>query len=170
MIYNWELGTGHQISLDNQGAQTVVTILQTSAGQQQRTSNSFTTGIWIVPPEISITPTGAIITVTTPTGASSIQIQGNSIQMQSSHSGEHQSTTNTSSSSTSRSGFEPMPPMPPMQMGNMQMNMKPMVMRMGDLELNMGATASKQRFCSQCGTSVKPADKFCASCGNKLES
>jgi NADH pyrophosphatase NudC (nudix superfamily) len=170
MIYNWELGTGHQISLDNQGAQTVVTILHTSAGQQQRTSNSFTTGIWIVPPEMSITPTGAILKVTTPTGSSLIQIQGNNIQMKSSHSGEHKSSTTTSSTSTSRSGIEPIQPMQPMQMGNMQMSMQPMVMRMGDMELNMGATASKQRFCSQCGTPVKPTDKFCASCGNKLES
>jgi NADH pyrophosphatase NudC (nudix superfamily) len=170
MIYNWELDTGHQISLDNQGAQTVVTVLHSSAGQQQRTSNSFTTGIWIVPPEMSITPTGAILKVTTPTGESLIQIQGNRIQMQSSHSGEHQSTISTSSTSTSTSGFEQMKPMPPMQMGNMQMNMKPMVMRMGDMELNIGATANQQRFCSQCGTPVKPTDKFCASCGNKLDS
>jgi zinc-ribbon domain len=166
MIYKWELGTGHQISVDNQGAQTVVTILNTSAGQQQRSSTSFNTGIWIVPPEMSITPTGATLTITTPTGASIIQVHGNSIQMQSSHSGEQTSTTSHSSSSTFTSGIEPMPPM---QMGNMQMNMQPMVMRMGNMELNMGATASQQRFCSQCGTPVKPTDKFCASCGNKLD-
>jgi NADH pyrophosphatase NudC (nudix superfamily) len=173
MIYQWELSTGHQISLDNQGAQTVVTIFRTSAGQQQRTSNSFTTGVWIVPPEMSITPTGAILKVTTSTGESLIQIQGNSIQMQSSHGDEHQSTTSASSTSTFTSGVEPMSPlkpMPPMQMGNMQMSMRPMVMRMGNMELNMGATANRQRFCSQCGTPVKPTDRFCASCGNNLES
>jgi hypothetical protein len=163
MVYNWELGTGHRISVDNEGAQTVVTIQHSSAGQQQRTSNSFTTGIWIVPPELTLTPTGAILKVTTTSGESSIQIQGNSVQMHSSHSGGSQSTTSTSS--TSSSGFTPMSPM---QMGNMQMSMQPMVMRMGDLELNMGAGASQQRFCSQCGTAVKSADKFCASCGNKL--
>ncbi len=162
MMHNWELATGHQISVDNQGAQTVVTILHSSAGQQQRTSNSFNTGIWLLPPEMSITPTGATIKITTSTGESLIQIQGNSIQIQSNHSGEHQSTTSSSSSSSFASG---MPPMPPMQMGNMP----PMVMRMGNMELNMGATAQRQRFCSQCGTPVKPTDKFCANCGNKLE-
>jgi hypothetical protein len=166
MIYHWELGTGHQISVDNQGAQTVVTILHTSAGQQQRSSNSFNTGIWIVPPEMSITPTGATLKIVTPTGESIVQIQGNSIHMQSSHNGEHQSTTSTSSTSSSRSGFGQMPPM---QMGNLQMNMQPMVMRMGDMELNMGTTANQQRFCSQCGTPVKLGDKFCASCGHRLE-
>jgi zinc-ribbon domain len=168
MIHNWELATGHQISVENQGAQTVVTISNTSAGQQQRSINSFNTGIWLVPPEISIDPTGATLKITTPTGASIIQVRGNSIQMQSSHGGEHQSNTTTSSSFTA--GMQPMEPMQPMQMGNMQMNMQPMVMKMGDMELNMGATASKQKFCTQCGTSVKSADKFCASCGHKLES
>ena len=168
MIYNWELATGQQISVDNQGAQTVVTISSNSAGQQQRTINSFNTGIWIVPPEMSIEPTGATLKITTFTGAVLIQVRGNSIQMQSTSSGEHQAST--SSSSTSTTGMAPMPPMPPMQMGNMQMNLQPMVMKMGDMELNMGATASKQTFCTQCGTPVKPVDKFCAGCGHKLES
>ena len=162
MIYHWELGTGHQISVDNEGAQTVVTSLHTSAGQQQRTSNSLTTGIWLVPPEMMMTPTGGILKVTTSSGESIIQIQGNSIQMQSSHSGASQST---SSSSTSTSSFSSMPPL---QMGNMQMSMQPMVMKMGDLELNMGTSSSQSKFCSQCGTAVKSVDKFCSSCGNKL--
>lgn len=160
MIYNWELTTGHQLSVDNQGSQTVITILHTSAGQQQQSSNSFQTGIWIVPPEISITPTGATLKIVTLTGESLIQIQGNSVQIHSSHRDEQQSTT----SSSSTSSFPPMQPMQPMQMGNMP----PMVMRMGNMELNMGAAANQQRFCSQCGTSVKATDKFCASCGSKL--
>ena len=160
MTYHWELGTGHQISVDNEGAQTVVTILHTSAGQQQRTSNSFTTGIWLVPPEMSMTPTGGILKVTTPSGEALIQIQGNSINLQSNQ-GASQSTTSTSSSSTA-TGIKPM------QMGNMQMNMQPMSMKMGSMELNMDATASQKRFCTECGTSVKPTDKFCASCGHKL--
>jgi zinc-ribbon domain len=164
MLYNWNLATGHQISVDNEGAQTVVTIQNNSAGQQQRSSNSFTTGIWIVPPELIVTSTGAIVKITTASGESAIQIQGNSVQMHSSHSGGGQSST-TSTSSTSTSGFSPMPPM---QMGNMQMSMQPMVMKMGDMELNLGAGASQSKFCSQCGTPVKAADKFCSSCGNKL--
>ncbi|MCY7367825.1 MAG: zinc ribbon domain-containing protein, partial [Chamaesiphon sp.] len=150
------------------GAQTVVTISNTSAGQQQRTVNSLNTGIWIVPPEMSIDPTGGTLKITTPTGAVLMQVRGNSIQIQSAHSGEHQSST--SNSSTFTAGMAPMQPMQPMQMGNMQMNMQPMVMKMGDMELNMGTTASQSKFCSQCGTPVKPADKFCASCGHKLAS
>lgn len=164
MIYNWELATGQQICVENQGAQTVVTILSSSAGQQQRSSNSFNTGIWIVPPEISITPTGAALKISTPSGESIVQVHGNSVQMQTSHDGEHQS----SSSSTSSFASNPAG-MQPLQMGNMQMNLQPMTMKMGNMELNMGATASQPRFCSQCGTPVKPVDKFCASCGHKLD-
>jgi zinc-ribbon domain len=166
MIYNWELATGQQISVDNQGAQTVVAIVSSSAGQQQRSINSFNTGIWIVPPEISIAPTGAAIKISTANGESIIQVQGNSVQMQTIHHGEHQST---SSSSTSSFGSG-MAPMQPLQMGNMQMNLQPMTMKIGNMELNMDPTATQPRFCSQCGTSVKPVDKFCASCGHKLAS
>ncbi|WP_373538586.1 zinc ribbon domain-containing protein [Chamaesiphon sp.] len=166
MIYHWQLGTGAQISADNEGAQTVVTLVQASAGQQQRTSNSFTTGIWIAPPHMTLTPTGGILKIITPSGESLIEIQGNSISLQTSHSGTSQSTS-SSSSSTFTADTQSMPPMQPMQMGNMQMNMQPMTMRMGDRELTMGAT-SQQRFCSECGTPVKPTDKFCASCGHKL--
>jgi zinc-ribbon domain len=163
MLYNWKLASGHEIFVDNEGAQTVVTIQNNSAGQQQRSSNSFTTGIWIVPPEMTVTPTGAILKIVTASGESVLQIQGNSVQMHSSHGGSSQSTSSTSSSSTS--GFSPMPPM---QMGNMQMSMPQMVMKLGDMELNLGTGASPSRFCNQCGTPVKATDKFCASCGNKL--
>jgi zinc-ribbon domain len=151
MIYNWELATGHQIAVDNQGAQTIVSISNASAGQQQRSINSFNTGIWLVPPEMSIDPTGATLRITTATGTSLIQVRGNSIQMQSTNGGEHQSSTSTSSTFTT--GMQPMQPM-----------------QMGDMELNMGASASKQQFCTQCGTPVKLTDKFCASCGHKVES
>ena len=160
MIYHWQLDTGAQISADNEGAQTVVTIVQVSAGGQQRASNSFTTGIWIAPPQMTLTPTGGILKITTPSGESLLQIQGNSIYLQTSDLGGSQSTS-SSSSSTSTAAPQPL------QMGNMQMNMQPMTMRMGDRELTMGAT-DRQRFCSECGTSVKPTDKFCASCGHKL--
>ncbi len=170
MAYQWELSTGHQISVDNQGAQTVVTILHSSAGQQQRSSNSFTTGFWISPPEMLVTPTGAVITITTPTGVSTIQVQGNSVQMHSSSQGGGSQSTTSSSTSTSSFGSDfkmpGMPPMPPMP--NIP-SMPPMVMRIGDMELNMGNVANQQQsFCTQCGTAVKPTDRFCSGCGHKL--
>jgi hypothetical protein len=101
MIYHWELGTGHQISVENQGVQTVVTVSSSSAGTQQRSSSSMTTGTWIAPPTMTISPTGGILTITTATGESFVQIQGNSIHTHSSHSASSSSTTSTSHSFSS---------------------------------------------------------------------
>ncbi len=168
MVYHWTLGTGAQISVDNEGAQTVVALVQANAGQQQRTSTSFTTGLWIVPPQMTLTPTGGIITITTPAGESLVQIQGDRISLQTSDPSDRQVTTSTSSTSTSTSTSTASEPLQPLQMGNMQMSMQPMTMRMGNLELSM-EPSTQRRFCSECGTPVKPTDKFCASCGHKLE-
>ncbi len=156
MTYQWKLSTGHQISVENEGAQTIVTVLYGSSEQQQRTNNSFTTGIWISPPEMLSTPTGAVVKITTPSGISSIEVDGNSIQMQSSQSGDSQS--NSSSSSTFTSSFDPLKPM------------EPVVMRLEDLDLNIGNIPQPKSFCTQCGTAAKLADRFCSSCGHKLGS
>jgi hypothetical protein len=93
--------------------------------------------------------------------------------------------------------MQPMAPMQmaPMQMAPMQMSpmqMSPMAMQMGNMAMSIGsppviqppaansqlpppanpaanpATASAPKFCSQCGTAVKPTDRFCASCGSSL--
>jgi hypothetical protein len=157
MTHQWTLSTGHQISVENEGAQTIVTVLYESLGAQQRTNNSFTTGIWISPPEMQITPTGAIVKITTPSGISTIEVNGNSVWMQSSQDGDSHSHASTSSS-TFASDFDPSQPM------------QPIVMRLEDLGLNIGTTPQAKRFCTQCGTTVKSVDRFCASCGHKLDS
>jgi zinc-ribbon domain len=157
MTHQWKLTTGHQISVDNEGAQTIVTVLYSSSQQQQRTNNSFTTGIWISPPEMLPTPTGAVVKITTPSGISTIEVEGNSVRMQSDGLGSSQSNS-SSSSSTFTSGFDPRKPM------------EPMVMRLEDLELNVGTVAQTKSFCTQCGTAVKPIDRFCSGCGHRLGS
>jgi hypothetical protein len=103
MIYNWTLDTGHQISVDNHGEQTTVTTSFSSAGKQQRTVNSLNTGTWSAPPEISIKPTGATLKIISATGECTIQIQGNSVRMQSSNNSDHQSTSSSTSTSSSSS-------------------------------------------------------------------
>jgi zinc-ribbon domain len=150
MIYNWKLATGHQISVDNEGAQTIVTVMHDRTGSQQRTSNSFTTGIWIAPPTLTMTPTGGSISITTPSGECTLQIDGNRIHLQSDLSNERQSTISSSSSTFTSSTASGSPPM--------------------SVNLNTGTTTTQRRFCTECGTLVKPTDKFCASCGQKLES
>jgi zinc-ribbon domain len=143
---NWKLITGHELSIDNEGAQTVVTLHYDRAGQQQRSCNSFTTGIWLAPPQMTVTPTGALLKVVTTSGESLIEIHGNNMQLHGSNSLNNQTTTATSysSSSTGTSSHR-------------------------STGINTGAaTSQNQRFCTECGATVKPTDKFCASCGTKL--
>lgn len=182
MAYMCEIGSGHNIYLENQGSQTIVTALLSSLGQQQQSSISVSTGTWTALPELYRTPHGAILKITTGKGEQFIQIQGSSM--------------NSMASVPSLSNFQPMqmtqiadmpvtpsiptmepmqpiPPMQPMRMGNMEMGMNPMEMRMGNMRVSMGSVseptqAKARRFCSQCGSATKQDDRFCSSCGHKL--
>lgn len=174
MAYACELGTGQRIYLDNQGMQTMVTVMSGGPGQQQQSSTGFQTGSWTAPPEIFQTAGGAVLKVTTTQGEHFIYIQGNSMQVMGgapSLSGSQQMQVQQVSRvpPSSMPPMKPMEPMKPMNMG--QMN--PMEMRMGDMEMRMGSAAapntpSPRRFCSQCGAAVEPEDRFCSSCGHRL--
>lgn len=157
MTYHWKLATGHQLSIDNEGAQTVVAISFDNGGRQQRTSNSFTTGIWLSPPEITLDPTGAIVTITTTNGESIVKIDGNNIQLHGNAGNDNGSYSQSVSTSSSTSNVEPLA--------------KPLDARIvppGNVNVNPSEPVSHRKFCTECGTSVKPTDKFCANCGQKL--
>ncbi len=141
MTYHWKLATGHQLSIDNEGAQTVIAISFDNGGQQQRTSNSFTTGIWLAPPEITLDPTGGTVKITATSGESIVRIDGNSIRLHGDLNTDNRSQSQSVSTSSSFTS-----------------NVHP------------STSANRQKFCTECGTSVKPTDKFCANCGHKLDS
>lgn len=180
MAYVCELGTGQSVYLENQGAQTVVTLISRGAGQQQQTSSSFTTGVWTSPPQVFQTPQGMVVKVISEPGERTLQIQGTSVSVLGGtpEGRDSQQLTVHEVTDVPVSPLKPMEPMrmEPMQpmnltMGDMQMKMNPMSMRMGNMELRMGSAApekSLKSFCSQCGTSVKPEDRFCSSCGHQL--
>ena len=183
MTYGCEIGAGRSVYLDNQGDQTVVTIVSSGPGQQQQASNRFTTGVWTTPPQLFRAGDGVVIRIHTGQGHQDIQVLGSSMSMMSgsfAHQGAQQLQVQAVAQAPSPA-MQPMQPMQPMQMGGgMQMNLNPMEMRMGNMEMRMGeptiaapiaapssATASR-RFCSQCGAAVQPDDRFCASCGHQL--
>ncbi|MEO1402300.1 MAG: zinc ribbon domain-containing protein, partial [Cyanobacteria bacterium J06635_1] len=58
MPYVSELSPGMRVYVDNQADQTIVTTLSSGPGQQQQSSNRFTTGPWTAPPEIVRAPSG----------------------------------------------------------------------------------------------------------------
>ncbi|VXD22829.1 conserved hypothetical protein [Planktothrix serta PCC 8927] len=187
MAYLCELGAGQRVYLENQGVQTLVTLISSSPGQQQQASSSFTTGVWSSPPQVFQTPHGMVLKLTSEQGEKTLQIQGSSVTIISGTPSQKDSEELpvhevTSLPVSPMPGIEPMEPMSPMKMspmepmkpmnlkmGDMQMSMNPMEMRMGNMELRMDSPApNKQSFCSQCGTSVKPEDRFCSNCGHQL--
>jgi hypothetical protein len=174
MAYICDLNTGQRIYLDNQRGQTIVTLTSSSAGQQQQSSNSFTTGRWNASPEIFQTPYGIVIKIYGESGENLISVQGSSIGVMSESPSltpsQQLQTRQVQSQNLSMPSMKPLEPMKPMQMGNMQMNMNPMEMRMGNMEMRLGgSTGETRRFCSQCGASVKVDDRFCSSCGYNLQ-
>jgi hypothetical protein len=173
MAYVCELGTGQSVYLENQGAQTVVTLISSGPGQQQQASSSFTTGVWSSPPQVFQTPYGLVLKVISEQGERSLQIQGTSVSIL----GEMPSVTDSQQltvQEVTRVSVSPLKPMEPMKMepmkpmnlkmGDMQMNMNPMSMRMG----SGSSEENPKSVCSQCGTSVKPEDRFCSNCGHQL--
>ncbi|NEP16085.1 MAG: zinc ribbon domain-containing protein [Leptolyngbya sp. SIO4C1] len=188
MAYVNELSSGTSLYVDNQGEQTIVTLMSRSPGQQQQSSNSFTTGPWTAPPEIVQTAAGVAIKLSTAQGEQTVQVQGNVADVSGTAAQPMQKTDRMPAV-----GMRPMRPMPPMKMGNlsmgnMSMKMQPMEMRMGDMELRMdrsssaaastsaggtsagsAADSSAQKFCTQCGTPVSTNDRFCGHCGHQLK-
>jgi len=158
MPYVSELGTGQLVYLENQGEQTIFTIVNSSAGQQQQSSNSFTTGTWTAPPQILQTSTSVLLKIFTTRGEQVIQIRGNSTTVRT----DAKILPLEEIESIPTVNLEPMQPMKPMNMGGMSL-------KMGNMEMSMGNTDSTtKRFCSNCGTSVKSGDRFCSSCGHNL--
>lgn len=179
MAYLCDLGNGQKIYLENQGNQTIVTSVSQSSGQQQQSSNQFTTGTWSSLPQVYQFPNGMLIKLTTAQGEYNLQIQGSNmvinqglIDVGNAQTVPLQQAPETASNlppMEPMQPLEPMKPMQPMTMGNMSMNMNPMEMKMGNMSMTMGETPKTgRRFCSQCGSPVKESDKFCASCGHRL--
>ncbi len=173
MTYQATLNGTQQITISNQGRQTQITLMASSPGQQQSQSSSFTTGIWINPPQLFNTAQGFILQINAEQGKNFIQIQANGISTIKGIPSLQDATSIELETVGDRSGqadlkFEPMQPM---KMGNMSMDINSMSMQMGDMSLNLGnkskSTVSKT-FCSQCGIEAKNGDRFCRSCGHNL--
>ena len=181
MAYAVNLSGNQQLTIVNQGTQTLITLISTSPGQQQSQSSSVNTGNWKTPPQLYETASGLIVYINGALAQQYVLIQANSINAIANPRLNNAVPVNLenipdTTASSNEMEFEPMPPMQPMQpmqMGNMSMNMNPTSMRMGNMSMNMGETpksTSTRNFCSQCGAKVQPSDRFCPSCGNKLDS
>ena len=195
MAYQFNLGSGQQLFVQQQGEQTAIALYSGSAGQQQQQQNTVTTGQWQEPPTLFRMGGGFILRLEGSQGKTIVQIQANGLQTLSATAAPNlanadtiagQRVADSATSQSSQAGFamepmqpmKPMEPMKPMQMGNMSMQMDPMRMQMGDMKLEMGnqpassssssREAQASRFCTQCGQPVAASDRFCAHCGHQL--
>ncbi len=195
MIYLANLGANQQLYIENQGSQTLMTLVSSSRGQQQSQSSSFATGSWTAPPTLFRSDGNFLLRIDSTGGQHFVQLQAsgfNSLKTAPSLINADvmplQQVSETATSSQSSVQFKPiepmkpMEPMEPMKLGNMSMSTNPMEMRMGNMQMRMGEASesksqskstskskSTQRFCTECGNQVKAGDRFCGNCGHKLE-
>lgn len=187
VAYVGNLGSGQQVYVENQGTQTIISLMSSSSGQQQNQSTSFQTGTWVKQPTLFRNPAGFILQIEATEGFRFVRLQANAIGILT----DTPSLSNVEivplqeSAATPGSPMQPMQPMQPMKpleplkpmepmrMGDMEMRLSPnMEMRMGNMQLRMGSqeetkTATK-RFCTQCGNAVSESDRFCSHCGHRL--
>lgn len=179
MIYLANLGANQQLYLENQGKQTIITLVNSSIGQQQSQITNVQTGSWTTPPTLFQNGGNFLLRIDSEEGTLFIELQARGINLLSTPPSlidaeviPLEKVAQTQTSSQRSASFEPMKPM---KMGNMSMSFNPMEMRIGDMYLRMSdnskqeSSQSQQNFCTQCGNLVKADDRFCGNCGHKLK-
>lgn len=175
MPYQYDLGPGQRIFLDNPGSITRITLASGSPGQQQQSSTQIQTGVWTEVPQVAQGTGGLLLRCVTDQGAFVWQVQGMQIgAADDSLWSAPQATPMQPVEAAPMAPMLPMAPMAPMKMGDMEMSANPMTMRMGNMKLSMEQEAlrpssSPAKFCTQCGTAVGAGDRFCGSCGHQLQ-
>lgn len=182
MVYVVGLPSGQQLTLENHGHQTLLTLSQQQTGQQQSQRSSFMTGAWTGLPQVFQTVHGAIARFETAQGIFQVQIVGSAIAaIAPSPIADAKELPLQVISGPNALGVQPMQPMQPMQ------PLAPMSMSMGNLEMHLSPPPPEpdrpavnlpnperspvaQRFCTQCGEPAEKGDRFCGACGHPLRS
>lgn len=192
--YQCELGPNQRLYLSNEGPITALTLLSTGPGQQQQSSNRFSTGEWTAAPALYRLGQGMLIVIS---AASTyyLQLQSGQAQLLSGPLSEQMADQLRQSQPMAMqqddrvvntildSPMQPMTPMKPMK--PMQMNQNPMSMSMGNMEMTMGATGlgemklgnmklggkNHSAHSEPAGSSSSEAAKvkrFCSQCGSAV--
>ena len=75
--FKCDLDNGQQVTIENQGSSTVITLVSGGVGQQQSQGNSFETGNWRGKPTVFRTPNGVVLRIEAEQEQHFIQVQGN---------------------------------------------------------------------------------------------
>ncbi|MEM0981770.1 MAG: zinc ribbon domain-containing protein, partial [Cyanobacteria bacterium P01_H01_bin.58] len=190
MAYTCEFSPGQRIYLDNVGEQTIVTLMSSSAGQQQQSGSQFTTGLWTTPPELFRIEQGVVVKLTTAQGERYLQLQGMQLGWMThspnlGHAQSMQMSAEVAMPGTNMPPMQPMspmgstPPMQPMQPMTPVQPMQPMKpmqpmqpMKMGNMEMNMNPMQMRMgnmemSLGNDAGSVAKP--KFCSQCGTPVQ-
>ncbi len=179
MVYVVGLPSGQQLTLENHGHQTTLTLAQQQTGQQQSQRNSFMTGPWTDLPQVFQTAQGAIARFETAQGIFQVQIVGSAMAaIAPSPIADARELPLQVISAPDALGMQPMQPMQPlapmsMSMGNLEMHLAPRPPEPDRPAVNLpnpGRSPMTQRFCTQCGEPVEKGDRFCGACGHPLRS
>ena len=196
--YRCDLGNSRAIYLSNQGVVTMVTVYSGGAGQQQQSSQGFSTGEWTATPKLYQVGGGYVVTVFAEQTFYFL-VQGGQMQVS--------SGTDRERIAQGMSGLEPLPmvegemPSAPgmagMKMKGMEpmTQMQPMTMTMGNMSMSMGEMRmGNMRLSTQAdqaqGSSAERSEgvvgqgqggsaegvesevgqkKFCSQCGAKVQ-
>jgi NADH pyrophosphatase NudC (nudix superfamily) len=185
--YRCELASNQVLYLSNEGAMSAITLVSSSAGQQQQSSSHFTTGQWVAPPALYCLDSVNLVIIATAQNTYYLHIQGNQTQLSTgplpaslaAQLSQAQPAPMQREPAPAAPSMPPMKPMSPMR--PMQMHRNPMSMSMGDMQMSMGEmhTAQSSSHSSTHGsthssTAASEADaakvkRFCAQCGSAVQ-
>ncbi|HSM83087.1 MAG TPA: zinc ribbon domain-containing protein [Nodosilinea sp.] len=174
MPYHYNLGPSQKLYLDNADTTTIITLASGGIGQQQQSSTRTQTGPWLEIPQVLPLGTSVLVRCVAALGEFVWQVQGMQVTATDASVWQPAQAVPMAASETASPPppITPLPPMAPLQMDPMEMSANPMTMRMGDMTLSMETPPltgpAAQRFCTQCGQSLRSNDRFCGSCGHQV--
>lgn len=191
--YRCELGSNQRLYLSNEGPVTTLTLLSSGSGQQQQSSNRFSTGEWTAEPTLYRLGQGMLVVISADSTTYYLQIQGGQAQVLSgplssqvaeqierSQPVAMQREEDAGDTTILDSPMQPMTPMTPMK--PMRMNQNPMSMSMGNMEMTMGETgmgkmklgdmtlgnktpSAQSESAESSPTEAAKVKRFCSQCG-----
>jgi zinc-ribbon domain len=172
MSYTYELENNHELVIENDGGETLVSLSSGSESQQQSQATGFDTGKWSKTPTLFQLKEDLVLRLETKDGPQFIRVRGDSIQRMRSEPELQAAEKLRLKKSDKAAGMTPMQPMKPLKGMEPMKPIAPMKMRMGDMQMSMGRGAaegeSEQRFCPNCGKPVDKGDRVCGSCGKEV--
>ncbi|MEL6490102.1 MAG: zinc ribbon domain-containing protein [Cyanobacteria bacterium J06634_6] len=176
------LAPNQRLYLTNAGMLTSATLHSAAIGQQQQSTNQFSTGCWSAPPQLYALAYGWIVAIASQQGLWYLQIQGSQMQMSNQPPSEAlaaqlkaqqpepmQPTSKATVPSGNMPPMQPMEPMQPMQPMEPMQPLPPMTMTMGNMTMSTGtlnnATPAGIPNADQAADTTAQVKKFCPQCG-----